>query len=636
MTVSENQISAISITFTRFPQNLLIPSIDNIISFQAINNFNNTEKFKFDVEGENLNIAVPEDLEQEIHFNPGETKNFDIKLIPTLDGYGKLSIDVNWLKRVEYTVKVKKVRAQVPKSKTKKILGKYSVTFSKESYEFKPENFILEFSSKEIKQAEKQLDSKRKKYNEYLKHKQVWEEKKSQGLVESEPISELTMDDIDKNMSLLARGYLSNKDIMKALELALGISDENYKINLYYNLIRAFAFIDLDGTIEIIKNLTKNDKRTELIKYLAFDQIKVNPEQAPRIAFLIEDLSLREQLVFNIIGKIIENESDVAIKVSQLISNELLRFKIQLNIIRIIYEKDILKAIEILNQIINTIEKPSKLNLAENNFKNSGYEFYRDSINLLAEIDSTQAADNLLIGFNLREVKDKVAEDLFEIIYEMVDETKIRFDPFPVFSQYYLFNTYASNINEDIKNFSIIGGNVSNNVLLKDFNFTIVLMSLFSYSFSIFPLVDRTYTDLKFNNDKSIAYYIFPSKQNHNETELKSINTTLNQFGVVSNLSNTKNEILIFNLDFIPYLGKPTIILASNSELTEKIREKVSNILGNNVNIKIDESLFKGGKTEEFLKQIFTGNNFKFVNLIMSYEFINNYDMFKTFTLSLI
>ena len=631
-----DQSKAISITFTNFPQNLLIPTIENIISFQAVNYFNNKEKFKFDIEGENLNIECPKDLEEEIHFDPEETKNFDIKLIPTLDGYGKLSINVNWLKRVEYTVKVKKVRAQVPKSKSKKILGKYSVKFSKESYDFKPEDIILEFSSKEIKQAEKQLDSKRKKYNEYLKHKQAWEERKSQGLAESEPIPEVTMDDIDKDMSLLARGYLSNKDLVKALEFALGISDENYKIPLYYNLIRAFAFIDLDGTIEFIKNLTKNDKRTELIKFIAFDQIKVNPEQAPRIAFLIEDPSLREQLIINIIGKTIETNPDIALKVSQLINNELVRVKIQLNIIRIIYEKDKLKAIEILNHILNTIEKSSKLNLAENNFKNSGYEFYKDSINLLAEIDSTQVADNLLIGFNLREVKDKVAEDLFDIIYEMVDETRIRFDPFPVFSQYYLFNTYASNINEDIKNFSIIGGNVSNNVLLKDFNFTVVLMSLFSYNFSIFPLIDRTYTDLKFNNDKSIAYYIFPSKQNHNETELKSINTTLNQFGVVSNLSNTKNEILILNLDFIPYLGKPTIILASDSELTEKIRGKVGNILGNNVNIKIDESLFKGGKTEEFLKQTFVGNNFKFVNLIMSYEFINNYDMFKTFTLSLI
>ncbi len=634
MTISD-QSKAISITFTRFPQNLLIPAIDNIISFQAINYFNNKERFKFDIEGENLTATIPKELEEEIHFEPGETKNFEINLIPTLDGYGKLSLNVNWLKRVEYTVKVKKVREQVSKSKSKKIFGKFAVKFPKEANEFNAENFILEFSPKEIKQAEKQFESKKKKYNEYLKHKQAWEEKKSQGAKESKPIPEVTIEDIDKDMSLLARGYLSNKDPMKALELALGISDENYKINLYFNLIRAFGFIDLDKTIEIVKNLTQNDKKTELIKDLAFDQIKINPEQAPRIAFLIEDLSQREQLIIDVIGKIIEIEPDVALKVSQLINNELTRIKIQFNIIRIIYEKDNLKAIEILKQIINNLEKSSNLNLADNNFDNPGYEFYKNSVHLLAEIDSTQAADNLLISFSLREVKDKIAEDLFDIIYEMVDETKIRFDPFPVFSQYYLFNTYASSINEDIKSFSSIGGNISNNVLLKDFNFSVVLLSLFGYDFSIFPLVDRVYADLKFNNNKSIAYYIFPSKENHNQSELKSINTSLNQFGMVSHLNNAKNEILILNLDFIPYLGKPTIILAADSELTKSLQSKVINSLENNVNLKIDEALFKGGKTEEFLKQIFSGSNFKFVNLLMSYEFINNYELFKNFILSL-
>ena len=543
--MTSDQSKAISINFTRFPQHLLIPSIENIVSFQAINYFNNKEKFKFDIEGENLNVTFSKELEEEIHFDPGETKNFDLKLIPTLDGYGKLSVNVNWLKRVEYTVKVKKVRENVSKSKSKKILGKYSLKFSKETYQFKPEEFILEFSSKQIKQAEKQLESKKKQYNDYLKHKQAWEEKKAKGIKEAEPVPKVTMEDIDKDKNLLSRLYLSSKEIMKALELSTEILNETYKINLYYNLIRAFEFIDLDRTIELVKNLTQNEKKTELIKYIAFDQIKINPEQAPRIAFLIEDPSQREQLIIDIIGKTIETEPDVALKVSQLINNELKRIKIQYNIIRMIYEKDLKKGIEILKHIINILEKTSNLNLAENNFKNPGYELYKDAVHLLAEMDSTQAADNLLISFSLREVKDKIAEDLFNIIYEMVDETRIRFDPFPVFSQYYLFNTYASNINENIKLLSSIGGNVSNNVLLKDFNFNVVFLSLFNYEFSIFPLIDRVYSDLRFNNNKSIAYYIFPSQQNHNQTELKSISTTLNQFGMISNLSNAKNEILI-------------------------------------------------------------------------------------------
>ena len=615
------QSRAISIKFTRFPQNLLIPSIENLISFQAINYFNNQEKFKFDIVGENITINTSEDLEQEIQFEPGETKNLDIKLIPTADGYGTLTFNVNWLKSIEYTVKVKKVRAQVSKSKIKEILGRYSITLSKESDDFDPRKYILEYSSKEIKQAEKRLNSKRAKYNESLR----------QNL-----IPEIKLVDIDNEIITIAKGYLSNKDPIKALEFALEISDEVMKMNFYHDLIRAYGSLDFDGTIEVIKNLPKNDKRTELIKKLALDQVKVNPEHAPRIAFLIEDIAQREQLIINVIGRIMTINPDTAVKISQIISNELLRVKILFNIIKILYEKNKAKTSEILTDIINILEKSTELNLSENKFKNAAYQIYKDAIILMAELDSTQKADQLLIGFELRDVKDKVAEDVFDLIYEMVNETKIKFDPVPVFSQYYIFNLFFSNINEDINNFSIIGGNISNNVLLKDFNFGVIFLSLFNYNFSIFPLIDRVYTDLKFNNNKTIAYYLYPSRNNLNGSELKVINNTLNQFGLISNFTSRANNILILNLDFIPYLGKPTIIISSKQETAEKFISKISKTLGNSVNIKRDHSLFKGGKTEEYLKQIFSSDKCEIVNLILSYEFINNYEIFKAFVSSLI
>ncbi|TFG25802.1 MAG: hypothetical protein EU532_11340 [Promethearchaeota archaeon] len=616
MSVPE-QGKAISIIFTKFPQNLLIPSIDNLIGFQAINSFNNDEKFKFDFEGENIEINIPKELDEEIHFRPGEMKNLDIKLIPTVDGYGTLTFNVNWLKRVEYTVKVKKVREQISKSQIKEILSRNSITFSMETANFNPENYIFEYSSKELKHAEKQLNLMREKYS-------------------TNTNSDVKLKDIDKSISNIAKGYIYHKNPVRALELALEISDEKEKLTLYYNLIRAYAKFDLNGTIEIVKNLAKNEKRIELIKNLALDQINVDPEQVPRIAFLIDDISQREQFMSNIIGRIMKINVDIAVKISQIIANELLRVKILINIIKEVYDKNNSKANEILRHIINTIEKSTELNLSEKNYKNPAYKIYKDCIALLAELDSTKAADNLLIGFNLREAKDKIAEEIFDLIYKMVDETRIRFDPVPVFSQYYIFNTYVSSLNENIKQFSMMGGNLSHNILVKDFNFDIIFMSLFSYDFSIFPLIDRVYTDLKYNDNKTIAYYIYPSKDNHSPSEINIMNNTLNQFGLISKFNTKPNKILILNLDFIPYLGKPTIIISSDQEVAQSFLTKIDKKLGNNVNIKYDNSLFKGGKTEEHLKQLFSSPKCELVNLILSYEFINNYEIFKTFTLSLI
>jgi hypothetical protein len=156
---------------------------------------------------------------------------------------------------------------------------------------------------------------------------------------------------------------------------------------------------------------------------------------------------------------------------------------------------------------------------------------------------------------------------------------------------------------------------------------------LFSYNFSIFPIIDRVYSDLLFNNNKNIAYYIFPSKENHNQSELKTINNTLKQL-IASNIGKTPSQVLIFNLDFIPYLGKPTIILSSESDISKYISSKIAS-LKNSVNTLTDDSFFSGGISYDNLKQLFPSPKCKVVNLVLSYEFLNDYDIFKSFLLAL-
>ena len=81
-----NTDKIISLNITRFPQNLLIPGIDNIISVQAINNSSNNENFKFSFEGENLEVILEsEEYKDQIKFNPGENKTTNLKLVPTAD-----------------------------------------------------------------------------------------------------------------------------------------------------------------------------------------------------------------------------------------------------------------------------------------------------------------------------------------------------------------------------------------------------------------------------------------------------------------------------------------------------------------------------------------------------------------------
>ncbi|MFX1489796.1 MAG: hypothetical protein ACFFBI_11650, partial [Promethearchaeota archaeon] len=256
------------------------------------------------------------------------------------------------------------------------------------------------------------------------------------------------------------------------------------------------------------------------------------------------------------------------------------------------------------------------------------YESLKDVIHLKAEVENPRSANAIIETIDMSELKTKIEKDLFDIIYELVDEVKTKIESEVVFSQYFLLNTYMSKISNDIIHFSGLGGNVSNNILSGDYNFALVFLSLFGFNFSILPIIDRAYNDFKFNSNKSIAYYIFPSRENFQNNELTVLNNTISQF--FRSFSNISNQLLIFNLDFIPYLGKPTIILSAESQSTEKLRAKIAR-LGETVHLIVDDSMFTGGKIYDNLINIIPPSKCEVVNLILSYEFLNDYNLLKSF-----
>ncbi|MFX1315387.1 MAG: hypothetical protein ACFE9T_05950 [Promethearchaeota archaeon] len=568
-----NTTNILSLKITQFPQNLIIPNVDNIVSLQATNNSHKNEIFNFSFKGENLNItAKPDGLSEQVEFNPGETKNIELKLIPTNDGFGKLTIYANWLKIVQYTVKVQKLRDVASTNKLNGILGKKEYDLSKSVDLLNPKEYLVSIEKNELKQLEK----------EYVSMK-------------SSP--ELSTRDINNIIKQLAKGYLANNNPQKALELTLELSDNTEKMSLYYNLIRAYASVNFDYAFQLIQGINDTNLKQTLYYYLAFDRIEINTLQA--------------------------------INLSNLISDELLQAKVLIYIAKKLNEKnDKLDLINILNQIITILTKSLESNSENKKVKKKSYEFLKDVIWSLAEIESPQTADGIIAAISSQELKEKVNGDLFNVIYEMVDEVRTKVESTLVSSQYYLLNTYTSTVNENLKKFSLIGGNVSNNLLVKDFNLNVALLSLFSFEFSIFPILDRLYNDLRYNLNKSIAYYILPSKENYNESELGVLNYTLNLF--FSNLLRSSNQVFVYNLDFIPYLGKPTIIVSSGQDIFDFINSKIKK-LGDSVNVIIDNSLFKGGKIVENLIQVFPSNKCRVINLVLSYEFINDYNTFKAF-----
>ena len=431
----------------------------------------------------------------------------------------------------------------------------------------------------------------------------------------------------DSSIKLLAKSYLSLGEFYKALETSLQLTNEAEKLELYYNLIRANATLNLENTLQAIQNLNDKERKNNILQKISFNFLNIDPEQIDKILSVIENDSVRENILLEVISLALEKNYTLALKFADLIKDEVTKIKVLFNIVKNLNDnkKDEL-IVPIIKQINQTILNSNKINLSDQN------EYLNDSICIIAELENPEEADKVIKGLSSEELKQKIKKDLYNEIYKMVQEKQTKVEPIGEFSQFFLLNTYASQINKEVTDFSLIGGNASSNILMGNFNFTIALISLFSFNFSIFPIIDRVYSEINYNSKKSISYYIFPSISEHNPEELKIIQTTLKRFFRPESI---RNRVIVFNLDFIPYLGKPSVILSSMTEDVNFIKSKIVKAFGDKVDVIIDEDLFQGGKSFESLGSVFSANNFNIVNMVLSYEFINDYNIFKSFVQSL-
>ncbi len=621
-----NQV--ISISVKKFPQNLLLPNAENPISLEITNQSNKEEHFKFVFEGENLDIEVnPSEFKNEVKFTSSETKTINLMVTPVRDGFGKLTINAYWMKLVEYTDKVQHIRKTISASKINSILKNKQFLQNGETDVYNINDFILPSSKNDTQKTEKQL----KELIKIAVEQQPEAESSNNKPLKSN--AHIVRGKIDDKLKILAKSYFSDGEFEKALKTALQVSKEKERIELHNTLIRANASKNLDESLKIAKDIEDLNKKNKLIKNIAFDYINVNPDEIPKILSLIEEKTVKETFLLEILFKSLKKEASIALKLVDQIKDEIIRIKVLFNIIKKFHEenKDDL-ILPILKQIDQIILHSEKMTVSEHKYNNPAYEFFKETICILAELDCPETADKIIGEISSEELRENIAKDLFNEIYEMVEEKKTKVEPIGQFSQFYMLNTYTSKISNEIETFALIGGNVSNNVLVGNFNFKIALISLFSYDFSIFPLIDRAYSELALNSDKSIAYYIYPSISDHNEEEVRIIQLTLKRFVQPEKITN---QVRIFNLDFIPYLGKPTVILSSISEDLNHIKSKIMSNLKDSVNVIIDDDIFKGGKTVDNLTSIFYGNQFKIVNLVLSYEFINDYNIFKNLIQSL-
>jgi len=407
-------------------------------------------------EGENLEIDVkPIEFLDEVLFKSGETKKIDILLKPTTDGFGKLTVNAYWMKLVEYTVKVQKIRDKISTSRITHILKNKQFLQSVKRDSFNPKDFIITSNKGEIKKIEKQIKES------------TVNSTKSQNNSQS---SSIPKGEIDTNLTLLAKSYLSIGEFYKALESSLQLTNEDEKLELYYNLIRANATLKLDSSLQVVEKLNDLKKKNQIAKSIALDYVNIDPDQVSKILSFIKEDSIKENAIFEVIFMSLEKDSNLALKFTEFIKDEIVKVKVLFNILKKLHEnKNNSLILAIINQINEIILKSKLINIStDQNYHNPAYEYFKESICILAELDCPEAADKVIEGLDSEKLKKTVAKDLFKEIYKMVEEKQTKVEPIGEFSQFFLLNTYTSQISRQVNDFSLIGGNASSNILMNN------------------------------------------------------------------------------------------------------------------------------------------------------------------------
>ena len=630
--------SVVAVNFKKFPYHLLIPDSDNKLILELVSQSTKVETFTLDIKNDKLKVELNEELSEDIKLKPNETREITLNLNPLENGYGTITIIIDWVKEVEYTVKVQKVRETISKSIVNEIFDKHALKPIEPLKAFKSKRFILDISKSELKELKKEIKEMRESY-ELQQQNFNSEDKKigdSELEVKTDQMPKVSLDDIEQKLKRLAKGYLSIEEIHKALNTIMQLSSEEERKQLELNLIKAYGIKNFEKFFNFLQDVEDIDFRNKIVESEALILSRTDPDKAIKLVNLLTNKKAKDELSKNIILRSVKERPEKSYNFINLIKDKILKVKLLFTLGEQYYKKaEKPKLFNILREITDIILRQDHEQIKKNSFNNSYYELLKDALSGIAEIETPKLTDTLIKQITDQILIKKLTVDLFDLIYTMEDEMRTKMESKTVFSQVYQFNTFISKINAEIKNFVKKGGNVSGNLLKKDQNCKCAFLSLFSFDFSIFPTYDRLYNDLKNNSTENICHYIFPSNENHNEKEKKIITRTINQFFLTG--SRTLGLQTIFNTDFIPYLGKPTVIMKSEHSVEENLQNKINTTFGDRLQFLTEESIFEGGKTVKMLNEIFSANqSLAQINLIFSYEFLNDYNLLYEFVNMLI
>jgi len=448
---------------------------------------------------------------------------------------------------------------------------------------------------------------------------------------------------------------LLGRDHKKASAIVEKIQNQTLRVQSLGAITQKLIGRDLDKAYELASKLSDPAQRDSLMGIIAQQYALKKPKRSGEIVQQISNPTVRGQVHFQIIqylsGKDLSNAADLA----ETLPDSEQRDKVLVNICRMAMQKNPAHAKNPLAQISNsdlklqvTLELASAMAvhsrsevepLIKNAIEMIQKQGTADALNLIAQAiiqfaDDVDPAKAEVLYHGLPPQQQQQIHDLvFNHLYELVSVTSVRIGDELIAHVFFLFNSLCTNLNELMLQFVNDGGNASNNLLGNNPNASIAIFNLFRQPFPLFPILERVNTELAYIQKKNFYYFMYPLKEYLSEREISMLTHVIQRFWGKQGKSS-QGQMFVFNVDFIPQQTKPTIILGSDEEVNLAIQSAIKRAFGTKAELTIDEGLFKGGKTYEFLTDLLPPPRFKIINFVLTYDFLTNIELFKSFILA--
>lgn len=579
---------------SNFPQGLLLGKYSYDLIFNAVNNLNTVEKFALNAHGEGLSISTSKEFVNGVEFKPKESKQFNFKIQPQIDGFTTLNIDCSQIIRVEYTEMVWKVRDKVEKAIIQQLMAETLVPINNlQNYKDKlPNSFdntgIITISPEQAKLQTSMIRN---------------------------DVS-LNSDDKDKQLCNIATGvFIQNNDLgFDILKMV-----QNPKTRDYW-LIRFIPIALRTNSKRVtreVMEMTNQNEKDSCLEMIANTTVFDNPQDAAMIALNINNEIKRTTVLINIIFALITTNPDIATNLVYQIANENQRSKVLFEVIKKISEKNVASAVDSLKNLIMNV------------LSGANTDFIKKCAIFLAHLTNPQSVLDLVEKFNDQE-KNILIEQLREYLKVQVQEKKIREDHTPIGKLSYIFTAVSTKYTNELEYLARLGGNLCPNLFNLQKPSNILFLNLFAYNFQYISGFQQAYLEIYREFQRTFNYIVFPSKNITDKADWDMF-IQLSQKLILQAPSNSQIPQLIFNLDFIPYLSSPTIIFGENSPVVNDLAQKLIRFYGNQANILVDNTIFRGGKIWEDLQNLFPSPRFIVVNTLINYNFFSSYPLLKSF-----